>query len=290
MNQYNQTASIIAKQRRLRVKRTFLFIFIKKKKTSNADTMIQIKNLNFSYADKKILEDVNLEINPGEFTGIIGPNGSGKTTLLKNICQVLKPNKGVVLIDGRIHYKPKQLAQKLAVVSENGPVNFDFTVLEIVLMGRAPFLSRFQREGEKDIEIAKSAMQATDTLQFIERPITQLSAGERQRVFIAQCLAQTPKIILLDEPTNYLDINYKIKIFNFFSSLNKEKGVMILSVLHDLNLASRYCDKLILMSEGKIFASGSTEDVLTATNIQQVYGLKVIIRRDKTTGKLMILY
>ena len=133
-------------------------------------------------------------------------------------------------------------------------------------------------------------MEATDTLQFAERPITQLSAGERQRVFIAQCLAQTPKIILLDEPTNYLDINHTIRIFNLFSTLNKERGVTVLSVLHDLNLASRYCDKLILMSGGKIFDSGKTEDVLTATNIQKVYGITVIIRRDEITGKLMILY
>ncbi len=252
--------------------------------------MIQIKNLNFSYATKKILEDINLKINPGEFVGIIGPNGSGKTTLLKNICRVLKPDKGVVLIDGRVHYGPKELAQKLAVVSENEPVDFDFTVLEIVLMGRTPFLRRFQQERKEDIEIAKRSMEATDTLQFIERPITQLSAGERQRVFIAQCLAQTPKIILLDEPTNYLDIKHKIRIFNFFSTLNKEKGVTVLSVLHDINLASRYCDKLILMSGGKIFDSGKTEDVLTAINIQKVYGITVIIRRDEIAGKLMILY
>ncbi len=252
--------------------------------------MIQIKNLNFSYATKKILEDINLKINTGEFVGIIGPNGSGKTTLLKNICQILKPDKGVILIDGQVHYKPKELAQKLAVVSENGPVNFDFTVLEIVLMGRTPFLRRFEREGKEDIEIAKRSMEATDTFQFMERPITELSAGERQRVFIAQCLAQMPKIILLDEPTNYLDINHKIRIFNFFSALNKEKGVTILSVLHDLNLASRYCDKLILMFNGKIFASGDIEDVLTEINIQKVYGIDVIIKRNKATGKLVILY
>lgn len=252
--------------------------------------MIQIKNLNFYYDNEKILEDIELKINPGEFVGIIGPNGSGKTTLLKNICQVLKPNTGTILIDGRIHYKPKELAQKLAVVSENESVNFDFTVLEVVLMGRAPFLGRFQQEGKEDIEIAKRSMAATDTLQFIERPITQLSAGERQRVFIAQCLAQTPKIILLDEPTNYLDINHKIRIFNLLSLLNKENGVTILSILHDLNLASRYCQRLVLMSKGKIFASGATEDVLTVINIQKVYGIDVIIRQDETTGKLIILY
>lgn len=252
--------------------------------------MIQIKNLNFSYADKKILKDINLKINRGDFVGIIGPNGSGKTTLLKNICQILKPDKGVVLIDGQVRCKPKKLAQKLAAVSENGPVNFDFTVLEVVLMGRTPFLRRFQQEGKDDMEIAKRSMEATDTFQFMERPITELSAGERQRVFIAQCLAQEPKIILLDEPTNYLDINHKIKIFNFFSSLNKQKGVTILSVLHDLNLAGRYCDKLILMSGGKTFNSGRTEDVLTAANIQKVYGVTVVIRRDEISGKLMILY
>jgi len=252
--------------------------------------MIEIKNLNFSYGTKRILKEVSFKINLGEFVGIIGPNGSGKTTLLKNICRFLKPEQGVILIEGQEIYKPKKLAQKLAVVSENGPVNFDFTALEIVLMGRTPFLSRFQQEGKEDIAIAKKAMVATDTSQFIERPITQLSAGERQRVFIAQCLAQTPKIILLDEPTNYLDINHKIKIFNLFSSLNKTKGITILAVLHDLNLASRYCEKLILMSEGKIFALGRTEDVLTAENIQKVYGIDVVIRQNETTGKLIVLY
>lgn len=252
--------------------------------------MIEVRNLNFSYGQKKILRNINLRVDSGEFMGIIGPNGSGKTTLLKNICRVLKPDQGVVLIDGRDFYKPKELAQKLAMVSENGPINFDFTVSEVVLMGRAPFLRRFQREGKEDIEIAERAMAATDTLQFIERPITQLSAGERQRVFIAQCLAQMPKIILLDEPTNYLDINHRIKIFEIFSSLNKTKGVTILAILHDLNLASRYCDKLILMSEGEIFASGKTEDVLTAANIQGAYGIDVIVKRNETNGKLLVLY
>jgi len=252
--------------------------------------MIEVRNLNFSYGQKKILKNINLRVDSGEFAGIIGPNGSGKTTLLKNICRVLKPDQGVVLIDDRTYYKPKELAQKLATVSENGPINFDFTVSEVVLMGRTPFLRRFQREGKEDIEIAKKSMAATDTLQFIERPITQLSAGERQRVFIAQCLTQTPKIILLDEPTNYLDINHKIKIFNLFSLLNKTGGITILAILHDLNLAARYCDKLILMSEGGIFASGRTEDVLTVENIQKVYGVDVIIKRNETTGRLIVLY
>jgi len=252
--------------------------------------MIEVKNLNFNYPAKKTLKDINLKINQGEFVGIIGPNGSGKTTLLKNICRVLQQNSGVILIDRKTHYKSKELAQQLAIVSENEPINFDFTSLEVVLMGRAPFLRRFQGEREADREIAKRSMEATDTLQFIERPITHLSAGERQRIFIAQCLAQTPEIILLDEPTNYLDINHKIKIFNLFSLLNKEKGVTILAVLHDLNLASRYCDKLILMSSGIIFASGKTEDVLTAENIEKVYGINVSIGKNEITGKLMILY
>ena len=252
--------------------------------------MIQIKNVSFSYNTKKVLEDINLQINSGEFVGIIGPNGSGKTTLLKNICQVLKPDGGKILITGQSDWKPKELAKKIAVVSENGPVSFDFTAWEVVLMGRAPFLSRFEREEKEDLEIARRAMETTDTLQFQERPITELSSGERQRVFIAQCLAQTPKIILLDEPTNYLDMNHKIKIFNVFSRLNKENGVTILAVLHDLNLASRYCDKLVLMSCGKIFMTGRTEEVLIAENIQKVYGIEVAIKQDETTGKPIVLY
>ncbi len=263
--------------------------------------MIEVKNLDFSYSAftryrgkaspaEKTLKDINLKIDRGEFVGIIGPNGSGKTTLLKNIYQVLRPDKGVILIDGKTNYKPKELAQKLAVVSESEPISFDFTGLEIVLMGRTPFLGRFQSEGKIDIEIAKKSMEITDTLQFIERPITQLSAGERQRIFIAQCLAQMPKMILLDEPTNYLDINHTIKIFNLFSSLNEEKLVTIVAVLHDLNLASRYCNKLVLMLNGRIFALGKTECVLTVENIKKVYEIDVAIRQNEITNKLMILY
>lgn len=252
--------------------------------------MIEVKNLDFSYGSQKILSNISFKVNPGEFIGIIGPNGSGKTTLLKNICQLLKPKKGVIIIDGKTNYKQKELAQKLAMVSENGPISFDFTVLEIVLMGRAPFLGRFEEEKEEDLEIAKKSMEITDTLKFIDRPATQLSAGERQRVFIAQSLAQTPKIILLDEPTNYLDINHKIKIFNLFSLLNKEKGVTILAVLHDLNLASHYCDKLILMSLGRIFCSGKTQEVLTAKNIKKVYGIDVVVRQNEIINRPMVLY
>lgn len=250
--------------------------------------MIHIKNLTFQYHINPILKNINLDIDRGEFVGIIGPNGSGKTTLLKNISQILKPTEGVIFIDGENHCQPKKLAQKLAVVSENGPINFDFTVLEVVLMGRSPFLRRFQQEGREDLEIARKALESTDTLQFSERSITQLSAGERQRVFIARCLSQTPKIILLDEPTNYLDIKHRIKIFDLFAKLNKEKEVTILAALHDLNLASRYCNKLVLMSEGRIFSSGSPTSVLTAENIQKVYGIEVTIRKDPETGRLMV--
>ncbi len=249
---------------------------------------IKVDNLDFKYVSEKILENINIEIKKGEFVGIIGPNASGKTTLLKNISKILKPCKGVILIENRSDYKIKELARKLAVVSDDIPPEFNFTVFETVLMGRTPHLKRFETEKEEDIAIAKRSMVLTNTSHLADKSVTELSSGEKQRVFIAQALTQQPKIILLDEPTSHLDINQRIEIFDLIHKLNREEQITVITILHDLNLASQYCNRLILLNKGKIFCSGLVNEVLTTKNIEKVYNINVNIKKDEFSGKLII--
>lgn len=249
--------------------------------------MIEIKSLEFKYGVELVLDNINLKIKKGEFIGIIGPNGSGKTTLLKNICKVLKPYKGVVIIDNKTEYKPKELARKLAVVVDISP-NFNFTVFETVLMGRSPHLGFLESEKEHDVNIAKRAMKLTNTIHLADKYVAELSSGEKQRVLIAQCLTQEPKIVLLDEPTSHLDISHSIEILDLIHALNKENNITVLTILHDLNLASQYCDRLILLNKGKIFCSGRVNEVLSRKNIEEVYKINVNIKKDEFSGKLII--
>lgn len=253
---------------------------------------IRIKGLDFNYASKRILKEINLHVRKGEFIGIVGPNGSGKSTLLKNISKLLEPSKGAVLIEGKnvLKLKTKELARRLAALSENQTINFEFTVQEVVLMGRNPHLEIFEREKPHDFKIVEQSMKATNVWQLRDCFIGQISAGERQRVFIAQALAQQPTILLLDEPTVHLDINQKLEIFNLIYELNKKRQITIITVLHDLNHASQYCDKLVLLNKGKIFAAGKPNEVITPSNIETVYGVRVLIKQDEITGKPLIIH
>ncbi len=249
--------------------------------------MIKLEKVEFKYGIELILDDINLRIKKGEFIGIMGPNGSGKTTLLKNICRILKPCNGIVIVDNETKYNPKELAKKMAVVSDISE-NFDFTVFETVLMGRTPHLGFLENEKEHDIEIAKKSMKLTNTLHLADKHMTELSSGEKQRVLIAQCLTQEPKILLLDEPTSHLDINHSIEILDLIHGLNKEEDITVITILHDLNLASQYCDRLILLNKGKIFCSGKVNEVLSRKNIEEVYKINVNIKKDEFSGKLII--
>ena len=247
--------------------------------------MIDVKDVETFYGDKKVLEKICFSAENG-FTGIIGPNSSGKTTLLKSISRVLKPKKGVILLDGKDVYelKAKDIAKRLAVVPQETSTKFDFTVMDVVLMGRNPHLGRFEIEDANDMEIAQKAMKLTNTRHLADRSIMELSGGERQRVIIARALTQEPRILLLDEPTSHLDINYQIEILDLIKRLSKE--LVVIAVFHDLNLAARYCDELLLLSDGKIFTKGLPEDVITPKNIEAVYGIEVIVKRD--SGRLII--
>ncbi len=252
---------------------------------------LNVNGIECRYGSVKILSDISLEVKPGCFLGILGPNGSGKTTLLKSISRVLKPHGGSVLIDKEDIYKlnPRQVAQKMAVVPQFGHVGFSFSVMEVVLMGRNPHLGDFQMESAKDVEIARKAMELTNTWNFANRPINELSGGEAQRVVIARALAQEPKILLLDEPMSHLDIINQIELMDLIKNLCTKDGLAVIAVIHDLNMASRYCDNILLLKEGKVFALGPVEDVMTRENIQNVFGVDSIVRKNLVTNSPYII-
>lgn len=257
----------------------------------NERVNIEINELVVGYDADPVLAGVTLTVAGGAFVGIVGPNGSGKTTLLRSVARVLRPSSGAVMIDGREVFSvpARELAREMAVVPQETSPAFDFTVLDIVLMGRSPHLGRFQSERQGDIAIAEQAMRQTGTLHISHRPFAALSGGERQRVVIARALAQEPRVILLDEPTSHLDINYQFEVLNLIHRLNRERGITVMAVLHDLNLAAQYCDTLVMIGGGKIMAIGTPSEVLTAQNVRNVYGAEVWVRRHPTSGRPYVI-
>lgn len=253
--------------------------------------MLKIDNLDFSYNQNSILKMINLIINKQEFVGIIGPNGSGKTTLLKNISNILKPDQGVIYLNNHYlnKYSSKELAKLMAVVPQDTQVDFNFSVYDLIMMGRNPYQNRWGQITQKDKEKVKEIMALTDTTGFSNKRINQLSGGERQRVIIARALVQEPQVLLLDEPTASLDINYQGEIFDLLSSLNKELKLTIIVVSHDLNLSSQYCSKLILLNKGEIYKIGKASQVLKRENINKVYQTEVIIKENPFTNRPYII-
>ncbi|SMP39044.1 ABC transporter ATP-binding protein [Anoxynatronum buryatiense] len=251
---------------------------------------IQLNNLSFAYNERQILKALNLVIGRKTFLSIIGPNGSGKTTLLKNIARNLKPTDGGILIDQRAleTYGSAELAREMAVVHQQTDIGAAFTVHDVVMMGRNPHLTRFQQENAHDRQIADQAMQWTSVDHLKERLINEISGGERQRVMIAKALAQEPTLLLLDEPTSFLDIHHQIEILELLKKLNQEKGISVIAVIHDLNLAARYSQEVLLLHQGKVLALGATEKVMTAANLEQAYHMEMIIDRNAYTGSLQV--
>ncbi len=249
--------------------------------------MLEAHELTVGYDGEPVLRNVNLTAARGQFIGLVGPNGSGKSTLVRALSRVLRPMSGRAMLDAVDIYEmsARELARRLAVVAQNYTVAFDFAVRDIVLMGRAPHLSRFGVERPRDYKIAEEAMELTHTLVFADRPITSLSGGERQRCMIARALAQQPSVLLLDEPIAHLDINHQIQILDLARRLTTERGLATVVVLHDLNLASQYCDQLILVSQGKVMAEGSPQEVVTEACIRVAYGTDVHVRQHPITGR-----
>lgn len=252
---------------------------------------IKVLGVDFNYGSIQALKSVSFEVGEGDFLGIIGPNGSGKTTLLRCITKVLNPRVGTILLDEKdvSCISREEIAKMVGVVPQNSMLTFPFTVLDVVLMGRIPYLSRLARETKRDLKIAKTAMELTNIEHLADRDINELSGGEKQRVIIAKALAQEPEVILLDEPTLHLDINHQFEILELIKKLNGRKELTVIAVFHDLNLAARFCNKLLLLNSGKIHSVGSVEDVLTRENIEEVYHVNVKIARYSTTNSLNVV-
>jgi iron complex transport system ATP-binding protein len=240
---------------------------------------IALVNAGFKYGRQVILHDINLQTSAGEFLGVIGPNGCGKSTLLKCMCGLLRPYRGRVVLNGLdlAENNHGYTARNIALVPQNVALPPLFTVMDIVLMGRTPHLKLLQYEGKLDISIAIDAMEATQTLQLADKRVNELSGGEKQRVLIARALAQQAGILLLDEPTANLDINFQAEILNFVRQLCRDKGLSVVSALHDLNLASQYCDRIIMLKDGKICRQGNPWEALDTAAIRDIYGVDVSV-------------
>ena len=249
--------------------------------------ILEVKNLWAGYLDKIVIREINLDIKKGEFIGIIGPNGAGKSTLVRTLTRTLRPFKGTIAHDGKDIYKTSsnEVARSIAVVPQETSIVFEFSAGDIVMMGRIPHINKFKKVTERDLMIIEKAFLVTDTKELRDRPINELSAGERQRVIIAKALAQEPDLLILDEPTSHLDISHQIEIFDLIKRLSKKEGLTVIAVLHDLNLAAEYCDRLILMKEGRIFVQGVPEEVLNYKTIEEVYKILVVVGRNPVSKR-----
>jgi iron complex transport system ATP-binding protein len=254
--------------------------------------MLTADGVSFAYraGSPLVVDDVSMAVAHGAMVGILGPNGSGKTTLLKMLSGTLTPSTGRILFDGRLlgSWKRRDLARRIALVPQETHAPFDFTVLDIVLMGRFPHLGTFALEGPADLSIAKQALESTGTSAFEERPFATLSGGEKQRVVIASALAQSPELLLLDEPTASLDLGHQLDVQLLLATLNRERGVTMVLSTHDLNLAAALCRHLILLRDGRVIAQGATEEVLTPGAVRALYGVDADVQRHPVAGHLTV--
>ncbi len=250
--------------------------------------MLEVKDISINYGNRKILNKVNLKAREGEIIGIVGPNGSGKTTFLKSLAKYLNPNSGSISINNiNINeMDSRQIAKNVAMVSQIVSIDFDFAVRDIVLMGRTPYIKGSEKP--EDIKIVEDAMKKTNTYEFKDRMVTQLSGGELQRVIIARALAQTPKILLLDEPTSHLDIAHQVEIFDLVREA-ANGGLTVIAVIHDLNFAAHYCDRICMIKAGEIVCTGQPKAVFTEQNIQHTFNIPVEVNTLKTNNSLYIM-
>lgn len=240
--------------------------------------IIEVANLSFGYtSESTILKDMSFDVAQGAFIAIAGPNGAGKSTLLNLMCRALSPKSGTIRIDTKPigSYGTQALATKVAVVRQEFVPIFGFSVMETVLMARTPYYSSTGFERLTDREIVNDALKATDTAQFASRPLTSLSSGERQRVFIARALAQNSLIMLLDEPTNFLDLKHQVGIYDLLKTAQVEKGKTIIAVTHDINLATQYCDEILLLGTDSSYHFGKTKTVLLPEKIKEIFDVDV---------------
>ncbi|MGE7113513.1 heme ABC transporter ATP-binding protein [Lysinibacillus sp. NPDC047702] len=249
---------------------------------------LEAKQVSYSIHDQRILHEVSIQIREKQFVGLIGPNGSGKSTLLKNMYRLLKPENGTVLLNEQDIFKQssKTIARNLAVVSQETPVLFDFTVHDLVSMGRTPHKKLLELDQERDFQIVKDALNQTGIAHLEKRSFSSLSGGEKKRVMVARALAQQAQILILDEPTNHLDIQHQLQLMDLIQTLH----LTVVAALHDLNIAAMYCDQIYVLQKGQIVCSGTPEEVLTPTLLQDVFGVYADIQTHPLTGKPYLTY
>jgi iron complex transport system ATP-binding protein len=253
--------------------------------------MLEVKDLSFRYGAITALDNVSLTAAPGRILGLIGPNGSGKSTLVSCVAGIQRPCGGMVSIGGvsQAEFGRAALAKVMAVVFQENYIAFDFTAIEVVLMGRSPHLGEFLDYGEADMAVAKQSMAACDCWHLRDRGVNRLSGGERQRVVLARALAQQPRYLLLDEPTSHLDLRHQKEILDIAAARAKTEDMTVIAVLHDLNLAGQYCDHLVLLDQGHVVGQGAPGDVLTASTLSAVYGMPVDIIPHPRTKRPQVL-
>jgi iron complex transport system ATP-binding protein len=248
---------------------------------------LEAQDVSCGYGGEDVLRGVTIGIRPGELVAVAGPNGSGKSTLVRVLSRVLAPRQGRVELEGRDLYgmPPRDCARALAVLPQESAIEFEFTCVEVVELGRAPHLGRFQSEREEDRAAVRSAMERTGTWDLRDRSIVELSGGERQRVFLARAFAQEPRALLLDEPTSHLDLAYQVEILRLARKQAAERDVAVLAVMHDLNLAAAFADRMALLFKGRVAAAGAPADVLREDTLREVYGADVSVRPHPDTGR-----
>lgn len=253
--------------------------------------MLVVDNLTLVYGKNPVVEEVSFAVKEGQFVAVLGPNGSGKSTLLRALCRLHKPQTGSISFAGRDlqDWRQQELAQQMAFVQQSSSVAFDFTVEELVMFGRMPYLRRFQAETEHDHAVVERYLRLTGLWEMRNRGLHSLSGGERQRVFVSQALVQEPRLLLLDEPTNHLDINHQLELLDLVATLNREQGITVIIVLHDLNLAALYAERLLVLKAGRLVADGSPNEVLQADLVQQTYGCTVSVLPHPVTERPQVL-
>ena len=253
---------------------------------------MKIENISVGYRDNEVISKLSVEFGKGDFCALLGPNGAGKSTLLKAMIGFLPLSSGEIKINDRAmsSWKKKELAQEISLIPQDFQLQFDHKVRELIMMGRFPYLGYWQNYSTKDMQIVDNIIKQLDLVEFAEKNFSQLSGGERQRVTIGRALAQQSETILMDEAFSHLDINHQLEIMQLLSKINKEQNKRIILVSHNINLASEYCDRIIMLKAGKLIADGTPEAVITDENIQELYDTRLMIIKNPVSGRPNLIY
>lgn len=254
--------------------------------------LFKLEDISYSYGDKPAIQQLSLGLRPGRFYGLIGPNGCGKSTLLDLLIDNRTPDSGKICFSDQLltNFPKRELARHIALVPQDFTINFAFTVQEVVLMGRHPYIPRFGQPSGDDLAIVDLALAEIGISDFVDRFVTELSGGEKQRVVVARALAQQTPVLLLDEATSNLDIQYSLEILNVLKRKVEEQQATVIAVMHNLNLAAAYCEEIVLMKGGGVFAAGPTTDILTTENIREVFAVESRVAFNEFSQSLGISY